>query len=195
MQAIVDLVKAAEKAADKPPTKAAPKGGRGKDVVVTDDVLKRIETQVKSSDVMLFMKGTPSAPRCRFSGQAAKTLKAAGVDFSAVDVLEDPMIREGIKVYSAFPTIPQAYVFAWCSLLGVTAVRAWDLRRSQQSPFLSPPCSSPFSTSFSPSHVFPLPRRRYVKGQFVGGCDILAAMFKDGALQKLLEEKNVARKT
>jgi len=151
MQAIVDLVKAAEKAADKPPTKAAPIGGKGKDVVVTDDVLKRIETQVKSSDVMLFMKGTPSAPRCRFSGQAAKTLKAAGVDFSAVDVLEDPMIREGIKVYSAFPTIPQAYVFAWCSLLGVTAVRAWDLRPLP----LTSPYSSPSSPYSSCSHVFP----------------------------------------
>ena len=72
-----------------------------------DDVLKLIQSQVKENDVMLYMKGTPSAPQCGFSGQAVRILNALGTDFSSVNVLEYPAIRDGIKAYSEWPTIPQ----------------------------------------------------------------------------------------
>jgi monothiol glutaredoxin len=100
-----------------------------------DGVLKMIEGQVKDNDIMLYMKGTPSAPQCGFSGQTVRILNAAGVDFSSVNVLEYPMIREGVKNFSQWPTIPQLYV----------------------------------------------------KGEFVGGCEIVTDMFKDGSLDELLK--------
>ena len=104
-----------------------------------EDVLKLIDTQVKENDVMLYMKGTPSQPQCGFSAQAVRILNAVGVDFSSVNVLGYPAIRDGIKVYSEWPTVTQLYV----------------------------------------------------KGEFVGGCDIMASMFKDGDLEKLMKEKKV----
>lgn len=104
-----------------------------------EDVIKLIDTQVKENDVMLYMKGTPSQPQCGFSSQAVRILNAVGVDFSSVNVLEYPAIRDGVKVYSEWPTVPQLYV----------------------------------------------------KGEFVGGCDIMATMFKEGDLEKLMKEKKI----
>lgn len=104
-----------------------------------NDVIKMIDSQVKENPVMLYMKGTPSQPQCGFSMQAVRILNAVGVDFSSVNVLEYPAIREGIKVYGDWPTIPQLYV----------------------------------------------------KGEFVGGCDILTSMFQEGELEKFLKEKKV----
>ncbi len=104
-----------------------------------EDVLKLIDSQVKDNAVMLYMKGTPSQPQCGFSMQAVRILNAVGVDFSSVNVLEYPAIREGIKKYSDWPTIPQLYV----------------------------------------------------KGDFVGGCDIMTSMFNEGQLEKLMKEKKV----
>lgn len=104
-----------------------------------EDVIKLIDSQVKENDVMLYMKGTPSSPQCGFSSQSVRILNAIGVDFSSVNVLEYPAIRDGVKVYSEWPTVPQLYV----------------------------------------------------KGEFVGGCDIMASMFKDGDLEKLLKEKKI----
>lgn len=101
-----------------------------------DDTMKLIENQVKQNPVMLYMKGVPSKPMCGFSLQAVRILNASGVEFQAVNVLEYPAIREAIKEYSDWPTIPQLYV----------------------------------------------------KGEFVGGCDILTSMFKDGELEKLFKE-------
>lgn len=75
-----------------------------------DDVVKLIDKQVKDNAVMLYMKGTPQQPQCGFSLQAVRILNALGVDFSAVNILEYPAIREGIKVYSDWPTLPQLYV-------------------------------------------------------------------------------------
>lgn len=75
-----------------------------------DDVVKLIGKQVKENPVMLYMKGTPNQPQCGFSLQAVRILNAAGVDFSSVNVLEYPAIREGVKLYSEWPTIPQLYV-------------------------------------------------------------------------------------
>ena len=69
-----------------------------------------IDEQVKENKVMLFMKGTPERPQCGFSQQVVRILHATGVDFSSVNVLEDDAIREGIKTYSDWPTIPQLYV-------------------------------------------------------------------------------------
>jgi monothiol glutaredoxin len=101
-----------------------------------------IENEVKSSDVVLFMKGTPQFPMCGFSGQVVQILDHLGVPYKGINVLESDEIRDGIKVYSNWPTIPQLYV----------------------------------------------------KGEFVGGCDIVREMFQAGELQSLLGEKGVASK-
>jgi monothiol glutaredoxin len=106
------------------------------------DVKTRIEDEIKSSDVVLFMKGTPQFPMCGFSGQVVQILGYLGVPYKGVNVLDDMEIREGIKQYSNWPTIPQLYV----------------------------------------------------KGEFVGGCDITREMFQAGELQALLEEKGIAVK-
>ncbi|MCU4178130.1 Grx4 family monothiol glutaredoxin [Bosea sp. BH3] len=106
------------------------------------DVNARIDAEVKSEDVVLFMKGTPQFPMCGFSGQVVQILNYVGVPFKGVNVLEDQEIREGIKAYSNWPTIPQLYV----------------------------------------------------KGEFVGGCDITREMFQAGELQQLFEEKGIVVK-
>ena len=106
------------------------------------DTNTRIDTEVKSEDVVLFMKGTPQFPMCGFSGQVSQILGFLGVPWKGVNVLEDMEIREGIKAYSNWPTIPQLYV----------------------------------------------------KGEFVGGCDIIREMFQAGELQSLLKDKGVAAK-
>ena len=101
----------------------------------------RIDEIVKSKDVVLFMKGTALFPQCGFSSRAVAILDHLGVEFETVDVLQDPEVRQGIKEYSDWPTIPQLYV----------------------------------------------------KGEFVGGSDIMMEMFEAGELQQMLEEKQVAR--
>ena len=105
------------------------------------DVHQRIDDIVKNHRVVLFMKGTPQFPMCGFSGRAIQILKACGVsDLKSVNVLEDEEIRQGIKSYSDWPTIPQLYV----------------------------------------------------KGEFVGGSDIMMEMYQAGELQQLLEDKGLA---
>lgn len=94
---------------------------------------------MKTNDVMLYMKGTPSRPQCGFSGQAVRILNVVGVDFSSVNVLEYNAIREGIKIYSEWPTVPQLYI----------------------------------------------------KGEFIGGADIMSSMYNEGELEKLLKEKKL----
>ena len=74
------------------------------------DVKERIEKMVESYPVMLFMKGTPDAPQCGFSAKVSMVLKDVGVPFASFDVLSDPSIREGIKVFANWPTIPQLYI-------------------------------------------------------------------------------------
>ena len=106
------------------------------------DVQQRIDQLVKTNDILLFMKGSASFPMCGFSGRAVQILKACGVDtagIATVNVLEDEEIRQGIKDYSNWPTIPQLYV----------------------------------------------------KGEFVGGCDIVREMFQEGELQSMLAEKGI----
>ncbi len=99
------------------------------------DALQRIDQLVKSNDVVLFMKGTPQFPQCGFSGRAVQILKACGVTgFASVNVLTDEEIRQSVKDYANWPTIPQLYV----------------------------------------------------KGEFVGGSDIMMEMFESGELQSLL---------
>jgi monothiol glutaredoxin len=104
------------------------------------DVQDWIGKQVAGNDVVLFMKGTKSMPQCGFSMQVAQILDHLGVDFKDINVLEDMSVRDGIKAYSNWPTIPQLYV----------------------------------------------------KGEFVGGCDIVREMFQAGELQELLKQKGVA---
>ena len=105
------------------------------------DVKQRIEEIVQGNDVVLFMKGTALFPQCGFSSRAVSILDHLGVAFETVDVLQDPEIRNGIKEYSDWPTVPQLYV----------------------------------------------------KGEFVGGSDIMMEMFQAGELQQLIEEKQVAK--
>ncbi|MEE8388166.1 MAG: Grx4 family monothiol glutaredoxin [Acidiferrobacterales bacterium] len=73
-------------------------------------VQQQIDDQVKSSKIMLFMKGTPQFPQCGFSGQAVQLLQACGAEFGSFDVLADDNVRHGIKEYSNWPTIPQLYI-------------------------------------------------------------------------------------
>ena len=101
-----------------------------------------IGNEVKSNDVVLFMKGTPGFPQCGFSGQVVQILDYLGVDYKGVNVLADDELREGIKQFSNWPTIPQLYV----------------------------------------------------KGEFIGGCDIVREMFQAGELQTHFEENGVAVK-
>lgn len=74
------------------------------------NVQERIKESIDSHDVILFMKGTPHFPQCGFSGRCVQLLEACGAEFTAVDVLADQEIREGIKQYSNWPTVPQLYV-------------------------------------------------------------------------------------
>jgi monothiol glutaredoxin len=104
------------------------------------EVRNWIANQIASNDVVLFMKGTRAMPQCGFSMQVAQMLGHLGVNFKDINVLEDMGVRDGIKAYSNWPTIPQLYV----------------------------------------------------KGEFIGGCDIVREMFQAGELQDLLTEKGVA---
>ncbi|AKM07661.1 Grx4 family monothiol glutaredoxin [Pelagerythrobacter marensis] len=105
------------------------------------DINERITDIVGKQDVVLFMKGTPLFPQCGFSSRAVAILDHCGVAFEGVDVLQDMEVRQGIKAFSDWPTIPQLYV----------------------------------------------------KGEFVGGSDIMMEMFEAGELQQLLDEKEVAK--
>lgn len=100
---------------------------------------ERIQDIISKDDVVLFMKGNPDFPQCGFSATVVGILKQTGVPFSSVDVLQDPFVREGIKEFSNWPTIPQLYV----------------------------------------------------KGEFLGGCDIVREMFQQGELTALFTEKGV----
>lgn len=106
------------------------------------DINAFIDEQVKNNDVFLFMKGTPDFPQCGFSGQVAQILNYLEVEYASANVLESDELREGIKQYSNWPTIPQLYV----------------------------------------------------KGEFVGGCDIIREMAQEGELQQLFADKNVKAK-
>ena len=100
------------------------------------DVNARIEDQLKSHDVLLYMKGTPDFPQCGFSGQAVAALKAVGKPFAYVNIFEDEEIRQGLKTYSNWPTFPQLYV----------------------------------------------------RGELIGGSDIVVEMYHSGELKELLEQ-------
>lgn len=100
------------------------------------DVKARIEEQLSSHDVLLYMKGTPDFPQCGFSGQTVAALNQVGKPYAYVNIFEDPEVREGLKTYSNWPTFPQLYV----------------------------------------------------KGELIGGCDIVMDMYQSGELQKLLDE-------
>ena len=105
----------------------------------TQTVTAWIDQQVKNNDVVLFMKGTKDFPQCGFSGRVAQILNYLGLEYRDINVLEDMSIREGVKSYANWPTIPQLYV----------------------------------------------------KGEFVGGADIISEMFQTGELEQHLQEKGV----
>jgi monothiol glutaredoxin len=103
------------------------------------DVQTRIAGDVKDNDVLLFMKGTPVFPQCGFSAVMVRVLSHLGVKFKGIDVLSDPALRQGIKVFADWPTVPQLYV----------------------------------------------------KGEFIGGCDIVREMFETGELAQFLAAHGV----
>jgi monothiol glutaredoxin len=105
----------------------------------TNLVLDRIQSEIESAPVVLYMKGTPVFPQCGFSAQVVQILSLLGVKFKSFDVLSDDELRQGIKEFSNWPTIPQLYL----------------------------------------------------KGEFVGGCDIVREMYQSGELVELLKEKGV----
>ena len=102
-------------------------------------VFDRIRDEIGKNDVLLFMKGTPVFPQCGFSAQVVQVLSLLGVKFKAFDVLSDDELRQGIKEFSSWPTIPQLYV----------------------------------------------------KGEFVGGCDIVREMYQSGELAQLMEQQGI----
>jgi monothiol glutaredoxin len=104
-------------------------------------VISRIRDEISSNDVVLFMKGTPVFPQCGFSAAVVQILNHVGVKFSSVDVLMDPEIRQGIKEFTNWPTVPQLYI----------------------------------------------------KGEFVGGCDIVREMFETGELEQAFDQAGIAR--
>ncbi len=106
---------------------------------MSEDVTTFIDTTIKAHDVVLFMKGTPEQPRCGFSGLVVQVLDHLGVEYVGVDVLQDEALREGVKVFSDWPTIPQLYV----------------------------------------------------KGEFIGGADIVREMYQSGELKTALSEQGV----
>ena len=106
---------------------------------MNENIKTLIKNELDNSDVCLFMKGTPAIPECGFSMAVSNILKHLKINFKGINVLEDDKIREGIKEYSDWPTIPQLYL----------------------------------------------------KGEFVGGCDIVKEMYESGELQKKLSEKNI----
>ena len=108
-----------------------------------ENTKKKIKDLIKANKICLFMKGTPEAPQCGFSLAVSNVLKHLEVKFNGINVLENPEIREGIKKYSDWPTIPQLYI----------------------------------------------------KGEFVGGCDIIKEMFEKGELQSKLKQNNISYKT
>jgi monothiol glutaredoxin len=115
----------------------------GRDRPQQDEIMsieQFIDNEVKSNDVVLFMKGTPQFPMCGFSGQVVQILDHIGVPYKGLNVLDSDELRNGIKVYSNWPTIPQLYV----------------------------------------------------KGEFVGGCDIIREMFQANELQQLFADKGIA---
>lgn len=104
-----------------------------------NSVAERIKSDIESNDVVLYMKGTPVFPQCGFSSAVVQVLTHLGVKFKGIDVLVDPSLREGIKTFSSWPTIPQLYV----------------------------------------------------KGEFIGGCDIVREMYQTGELMEMLSSKGV----
>ena len=110
--------------------------------MLNEEVKKRIENHLQQNDVCLFMKGTPDIPQCGFSMAVSNVLKHLEVKFIGINVLEDSDLREGIKAFSEWPTIPQLYI----------------------------------------------------KGEFIGGCDIVKEMFENGELQKVLSNKSITLK-
>ena len=105
-----------------------------------NSVFERIRSDIAGTDVVVYMKGTPVFPQCGFSAAVVQVLTHLGVPFKGIDILTDPSLRQGVKEFSNWPTIPQVYV----------------------------------------------------KGEFVGGCDIVREMFQTGELQELLEGKGIA---
>ncbi len=107
---------------------------------VNEELQKRIETTINKDRVMLFMKGSPSMPQCGFSGAVVQVLKQIGVSFGSFNILSDPDLREGLKVYSNWPTFPQLYVDG--KLVGGADIVRDLHSRGELAPLLVPPTAA-----------------------------------------------------
>jgi monothiol glutaredoxin len=110
--------------------------------MTNNPVIQRIQQDISDNDVVLYMKGTPVFPQCGFSAAVVQVLSELGVKFKGIDVLTDPSLRQGVKEFSSWPTIPQLYV----------------------------------------------------KGEFIGGCDIVREMYSSGELRELFQTRGVNTK-
>ena len=110
--------------------------------MTNNPVIQRIQQDIVDNDVVLYMKGTPVFPQCGFSAAVVQVLSELGVKFKGIDVLTDPSLRQGVKEFSSWPTIPQLYV----------------------------------------------------KGEFIGGCDIVREMHSSGELRDLFQTRGVTTK-
>ncbi len=106
-------------------------------------IQQQLKQVIEENEIILFMKGTPEFPQCGFSGRTAQILEACDVKYASVNVLADDTVREGIKKYSSWPTVPQLYV----------------------------------------------------RGEFIGGCDIMMEMYENGELEKLLKSGDTNSET
>ena len=157
------------------------------------DVHQRIDDIVKNHRVVLFMKGTPQFPMCGFSGRAIQILKACGVgDLKTVNVLEDEEIRQGIKSYSDWPTIPQLYVngeFVGGSDIMTEMYQAGELQQTLGVADLKTVNvleDEEIRQGIKAYSDWPTIPQLYVNGEFVGGSDILTEMYQAGELQQTL---------
>ncbi|MEH0831332.1 Grx4 family monothiol glutaredoxin [Anaplasma bovis] len=108
---------------------------------MSDDLMDRIRQDIENNDIVLYMKGTGTAPQCGFSGMVVEVLRRIGVSFKDIDVLRDPALREAVKKFADWPTIPQLYI----------------------------------------------------RGEFIGGCDIVREMYASGELLEVLKSKGIIK--
>ena len=153
-----------------------------------------IDNEVKSNDVVLFMKGTPQFPQCGFSGQVVQILDHIGVGYKGLNVLESADLRNGIKTYSNWPTIPQLYVkgefVGGCDIIR-EMFQAGELQQLLVDKGVNVLENTDIRQGVKEYSNWPTIPQLYVKGEFVGGCDIIREMFQEGELQTLLTDKGV----
>ena len=145
-----------------------------------------INNEITNNDVCLFMKGTPDAPQCGFSMAVSNMLKILEINFKGINVLENQSLREGIKEFSDWPTIPQLYIKN--EFVGGCDIIKEMYENGELKKILEDQQLREGIKEFSDWPTIP---QVYIKGEFVGGCDIVKEMYENGELKKLLENKQI----